>query len=197
LALAAGGWMLAGLPCFAAVPPERSVSPASRAMDFVSVFHDACMVYLGQDQALNAALEHNGFKLLSPAAAADFLQGAMGLAWAAPKRLGELVVALRDDGSCAVFAPKISASDVQADFDELARSMATPVPVARQPDQVVDSSEGPVNLHSYLQGRPGATSAIQLTLSTNTSASAHSQAVATLSLIERPPEDQAPTAPHQ
>ncbi|HEY7930041.1 MAG TPA: hypothetical protein VID71_08520, partial [Steroidobacteraceae bacterium] len=77
------------------------------------------MVYLGQQQALNAMLERNGFKILPVDASADYLQGTTGIAWAAPRSLGEWVVGLRDDGTCAVFARRIREADVQSSFDGL------------------------------------------------------------------------------
>jgi hypothetical protein len=166
------------------------------ALGFVNLFHDACMVYLGQDQALDATLDRNGFKILPADAAADYLQGSSGLAWAAPNSLGELVVALRDDGSCAVFARRAREADVQTAFDALARASASPVlPVIRQPDRIVDSPTGPANYRSYLQGKASSGSAIQLTLSTTSSAAAPYQAIATLSLVERPADPSASGQP--
>jgi hypothetical protein len=154
------------------------------------------MVYLGQQQALNAMLERNGFKILPVDASADYLQGTTGIAWAAPRSLGEWVVGLRDDGTCAVFARRIREADVQSAFDGLARAAASPVlPVIRQADRVVDSPAGPTHYRSYLQGRSSTGSAIQLALSTTSSASARYQAVATLSLVERPADPAASAQP--
>ena len=191
LALASGS-LLVGIACRASTPPAHALSPGANARNFVALFHDSCMVYLGQDQALNATLGNHGFKILPDTAAADYLQGSTGLVWAAPKGVGDFVVALRDDGSCAVFARRIDESAVQSDFDEIARATASPLPVVRQPDRVEDSADGPLNTRSYLQGRPGST-AIQLTLSTTSSATAHQQAVATLSLVDRPAADSEPS----
>ena len=172
-------------------PAQTANAPDARAITFVNLFHDTCMVYLGQDQALDATLERNGFKILPAAASADFLQGADGLAWAAPKSLGEFVVAVLDEGICEVFAHQARAADVRQAFDGLARASASPVlPVVRQSDRVLDTSTGPVDLSTYLQGKPGSGSALQLTLSTSASAAAHSQAIATLSLVDRPSADQ-------
>lgn len=178
------------LPALAALPgsPSRAADDAQAvALGFVNLFHDSCMLYLGQEQSLDATLERNGFRILPPDAAEEFLEGSSGIAWAAPKALGELVVALRDDGSCAVYARHVREAQVQTAFDGLARATASPVlPVVREPDRVIDTPSGPANYHSYLQGKPSSTSAIQLTLSTTSSAMAHYQAVATLSLVERP-----------
>lgn len=195
-ALVASGGILIARPSTAGTPPAPSASLQALASKFVSLFHDSCMVYMGQDQSLNATLGSHGFKILPADAAADFLQGVTGLAWTAPRRVGEFVVALRDDGSCAVFARKVGEADVQAQFDEMTRATASPLPVVRQPDRVESSSDGPFNVRTYLQGRPGSTSAIQLTLETNASAAAHQQAIATLSLVERPASSEpSPTVP--
>lgn len=162
-------------------------APAVQPARFVNLFHDACMVYMGQDQALDAILERNGFRILPMGPATAYLQGGTGLAWAAPKSLGDLVVAVRDDGICAVFARRASEAQVREAFDGLVRAAASPVlPVMREPDRVLDSPTGPMNFASYLQGRPSGTAAIQFTLATTTSAAAPDQAIATLSLVDRP-----------
>lgn len=179
-------------PALAAIPSRVTTGSDVSALGFVNLFHDSCMVYLGQDQALNAALERNGFKILPADASADYLQGSTGIAWIAPKSLGELVVALRDEGTCAVFARRVREADVQSAFDGLARATASPVlPVIRQADRVVDSPAGPANYRSYLQGKPGSGYALQLALSTTASTSARYQAVATLSLVQRPADPSA------
>ena len=184
------------LPALAAIPSRAAPGSDVSALGFVNLFHDSCMVYLGQDQALNATLERNGFKILPVDASTDYLQGSTGIAWAAPRSLGELVVALRDDGTCAVFARRVHQAQVQSAFDGLARASASPVlPVIRQPDRVVDAPSGPANYRSYLQGKPSSGSAIQLTLSTTSSAAARYQAIATLSLVERPADPPSPAQP--
>ncbi|MGH8141392.1 MAG: NMCC_0638 family (lipo)protein, partial [Steroidobacteraceae bacterium] len=119
-----------------------------------------------------------------------FLQGVPGQTWAVTKSGGNFVVALRDDGICAVFARRAKQADVELFFNALVRSTAaTGLPTQRRPDKVLQTPNGPIRYTSYVQGKPESTLRISLALSTSRSTTAGIQAMATLSLIRKAPPD--------
>ena len=156
----------------------------TRAIAFVNLYRDTCMNHLNKPAALRSDLEGQGWRPVSSQYASFFLQGKPGRTWAMAKSGGNFVVALRDDGICAVFARSAKQNDVELFFNALVRSTeAAGLPTERRPDKVLQTPNGPVRYTSYVQGKPESTVRISLVLSTTSSTTASIQAMATLSLV--------------
>jgi len=155
-----------------------------RAIAFVNLYRDTCMDHLNKPAALRSDLDGQGWQSVPSQDASFFLQGAPGRTWAVTKSAENFVVALRDDGICAVFAHSAKQGDVELFFNALVKSTAaTGLPTERHPDKVLQTSNGPVRYTSYVQGKPESKVRISLALSTTSSTTANVQAMATLSLI--------------
>jgi hypothetical protein len=151
-------------------------------MAFVNLFRDTCMQHLAKPQALRADLDAKGLNAVPPADTGPFLGGHAGQTWVIPDNS---VVALRDDGVCAVFARQAVDRDVQLFFNALVQATESPaLPTFRNPDKHLQTPTGPVTYISYVQGKPESRLRISLALSTTSSVTAGVQAMATLSLIQ-------------
>src|SRR6266446_2337340 len=94
-----------------------SVSPAQavdeKAQTFIDLFATTCVKYFSKPDELKRELAKRGMPRVPADSEKFFLSGQEGEAWTATNAIGEFVVALNENGICAVFARRAQDTDVQ------------------------------------------------------------------------------------
>ena len=138
--------------------------------------------YYSQEKLVEQ-MKENDVAEVPPQNADFFLGGQSGKAWIVVEPGGRYVVALRDDGICAVFAQKTNAALAHKNFAELVS--VAPKPMQSGKRNAEAPNDGDTMSASYAWFRPKDKSEFLFTLTTSTSDTATVQAMASMSTVER------------
>jgi hypothetical protein len=153
---------------------------------FVQLYATTCMKHYAKPEAMKADLEAAGAPTLPAETARAFLGGRAGTAWArSGPDGGKLVVSLRDDGVCAVFAQQADTINIEQQFTAVVSTSPAPLTASREQDEHGMAPTGPIHTLSYAWKRPGDSTELLFTLTTAVSPDAPVQAMATLARVAK------------
>lgn len=155
------------------------------AEPFSTLFAQTCMKQFYTPDKLRADMTARHAPVVDAKPAAFFLGGRSGTAWGVKVGEGRYVVALRDDGVCAVFAWRASVADVQRDFAALVSTAPKPLTATRMPDSAAGPNTGLLKSVAYAWSRPGDTSQLVFALTTSSEAHPEVQAMASMGLVKK------------
>lgn len=150
---------------------------------FANLYAKTCIKHFGKPDALRNELTTNKLPTLPAKLAPIFLGGMSGTAWNLSNSVGNFVVSLRADNTCAVFARRADPVAVEKRFIEIVSVSPSPLVAEKRKDERVNSPQGPMRSISYVWFRPGAKQKLHFLLSTSSSPAASLQAMATLGMI--------------
>lgn len=155
---------------------------AAHATDtFTYLFARTCMQHFHAPEALGREMADQ--PILDGQAAAFFLGGSRGTAWAVSERGARYVVAFRDDQVCAVFAER-------APVDEVTRNFVASVGEAPPPLEAIERpgggpSGGHLHTVAYAWTRKQDPSELLFTLTTSNEERAPVQAMASMAVVAK------------
>ncbi len=167
-----------------ALPFQAAAAQAPPATDFIDLFATTCVAHFHAQDRLREAMSARGASVIKEQPASFFLGGQPGTAWSLRTAAGRHVVALREDGVCAVSAQRADLEQVHAGFAALAAT--APAPMVARPRDDAGPSGGALRTVAYAWRRPGERAALLFTLTTSSETSATIQAMASLALVDEP-----------
>jgi len=165
----------------ALLPTLATASPPPDSIG--DLFAGTCMKHFYSQDDLRKLMGDIGTPEAPSEKAEFFLGGNPGKAWFVIAPSTAYVVALRDDGVCAVFAQRAEPNQVQADFSALVGKAPKPLTAA-----VRDSADlGPNDTHTltaaYSWSQPEGTDELLFVLTTSDGSEATAQAMISMSLV--------------
>ena len=166
---------------------EPTLEPIDSTADgFISLFNGTCVKFYGAPDKLQADLETRKIPLVDEAHRAPFLHDEPGQAWSLNNGKGEFVIALRQTGSCSVFARRAKDVDVQLLFASLVQRIQVPgAPMVKVADKRDAAASGETHYVAYAQQRTTPGPYARFSLSTTAAETVAVQAVATVSTAEK------------
>lgn len=161
-----------------------SKEPDTKAQYLVGLFAKTCVKHTGKADELRTELKTAGLPVIPDQYAASFLGGAPGQAWSATNPVGEFVIAVRQDGICAVFARQANQKDTETIFATMVKAVSRPpFAVTKGKETTATTPNGPTHTMAYKSAAPKAKTAIQFTLTTASEPTAALQAMASLMIV--------------
>lgn len=163
--------------------PALAQDGVQQAGIFSTQYVSLCVRHVANIEGLRKKWK-NQPKLTGPSAA-YYLAGKVGNAWTIPDQQGTFVLALpKGFNSCSVHALRADAASVEKSFSEIASAAPSPWIVKQVSDTRAQSAvNGPTHTLVYEWSTPRARRKIQMTLTTASSPTAHTQAVGTVSIV--------------
>ena len=151
---------------------------------FTTLFATTCMQHFYTPEKLRAEMASQNAPVLQGEQSQFFLGGEPGTAWSVRLPDGMYVVSWRDDGVCAVFAQRASATQVQSSFAELVAS--APEPMIASPRETDGRDTDALKTASYAWHRPKDKTELLFTLTTSSEDNATVQAMASMAVANKP-----------
>jgi hypothetical protein len=158
-------------------------NPDKQENSFANSYEALCLKHLLNLEGLRSKLAD--MPKLPPEKAKHFLHDNKGDVWPVPNKYGEMVLALPEgDKMCLLYARRVDALKVEADFKRLVADSPTPLVVSKlvKDENMETVANGPVHTISYEWSKPNAPISMFFTLSTATSGDAELQALASAAL---------------
>lgn len=153
-----------------------------QAKSFFKIYTSLCLKNLHNFGALREKLAP--VPKLPPKQAAHFLVGREGEAWSVPDKHGEFVLALTDQNLCAVHARRANTQLATKLFTESVEAAPAPLTaILVQDERRQTSAHGQIHTMSYEWSTPDAPRRMKFTLTTASSDSAQTQALASAAVV--------------
>lgn len=170
----------------ALVPVVSTAQVSAPSSDpFTSLFAQTCMQHHAAPEALRAMLGEWGAAELPAEAAAPFLGGGAGTAWALVRADVRYAVALQSTGICAVFAQRADVAAVRRHFAAIVAASPAPLVAHELPSPASAPNAGALRTISYAWTREGDASELAFTLTTSDEPVPRIQAMASLATVKK------------
>lgn len=158
----------------AASPPPDSIN---------DLFAGTCMKHFYSQDNLRKAMVDLGAPEAPPEKAEFFLGGNPGKAWFVMAPSTAYVVALRDDGVCAVFAQRADIEQVRVGFSSLVGTAPEPLLAAAQDSTGLGPNDAHTRTVAYSWSRPQDQDELLFVLTTSSRDDATAQAMVSMSRV--------------